>query len=213
MRALILIGVKKTSTGLVPVNLYTGLDGAALMKAASEAVAQTDVEWVSMHRMTNPATSPMPIMAGEVKTSTPTFVRPKPTSYWNIPTQETPFEKVERKAAELRKAQLNSPKLDKEGKFTPEVVKLPPGPTLEDFTAAGYPADAYPPHGYSEVSSPALDLYKAGKAAGTAPSGSDSAQTPSTPPPTGDVTPNPDQGGAAAPGQGEPDAAKTKTKK
>jgi hypothetical protein len=38
------------------------------------------------------------------------------------------------------------------------------GPTMEQWTKAGYSPDAYPPAGYAELASPMLDEYKALKA-------------------------------------------------
>lgn len=35
------------------------------------------------------------------------------------------------------------------------------GPTLEQWLQAGYTADKYPPEGYAELDSPALQVYKA----------------------------------------------------
>lgn len=37
------------------------------------------------------------------------------------------------------------------------------GPTLEKWVEAGYPADKYPPDGYAELDSPALQVYKTTK--------------------------------------------------
>lgn len=37
------------------------------------------------------------------------------------------------------------------------------GPTLEKWVEAGYSADAYPPDGYAELDSPALQVYKTTK--------------------------------------------------
>jgi len=40
------------------------------------------------------------------------------------------------------------------------------GPTIEQFVAAGYKDEFYPPTGYAEQDSPGLDAYKAAQAAG-----------------------------------------------
>ena len=50
------------------------------------------------------------------------------------------------------------PQLDENGVVTN-------GPTLEEFTAAGYPEERYPPVGYHPVASPALEALRARQAA------------------------------------------------
>jgi hypothetical protein len=158
MRGFILIGQKVTDAGIVPVNLYTGLDGVAMEKAAAEALQQKDVKWSRIERFNNPQGVPMPIDPTPITASTPIFTKPKPVVYWQPPT-ENPLEKAARESAKKR---LNSPKLDN-GKLVEKETKLPSGPTLEEFMAAGYPAEGYPPHGYSAVDSPGMQALKAGK--------------------------------------------------
>ena len=47
--------------------------------------------------------------------------------------------------------------------YTPfdQPAPLPLGPTIEEYVAAGYSAETYPPMGYAEVASPGLDAYRA----------------------------------------------------
>jgi len=53
------------------------------------------------------------------------------------------------------------------------------GPTLEEFIAAGYKAEAYPPKGYAPVPSPGLTTYRLNQANQVA-----QGKPPVTPPPT-----------------------------
>src|SRR5262249_43609290 len=53
------------------------------------------------------------------------------------------------------------------GQFVPPAEPPAPalsqdGPTIEEYIAAGYPADKYPPDGYAEKPSPGLTRHKAG---------------------------------------------------
>jgi hypothetical protein len=75
MNALILIGVKKSKSGLQPESLYCGLDGVELEKAATDAAATK--EYVFIGKIVNPSCTPMPIDPTPTTRTTPEFNRPK----------------------------------------------------------------------------------------------------------------------------------------
>jgi hypothetical protein len=62
MRSIIIIGWKKTKgrPDPVPINLYTGLDGVAALKAATDAAEEGG--YAKIGKLTNPLVVPMPLV-------------------------------------------------------------------------------------------------------------------------------------------------------
>jgi hypothetical protein len=143
MNSIVILGWKKSPSGPVPVNIYTGLDGVAGIEAHKKALATG--EFIAFRRFSNPVGAPM------ATDSTPTVASgaPKPVEReaHKLPIH-TGTEKYPAKApvkAEAPKAPVKK----EESQFQLRTD----GPTLEQFVAAGYKAENYPPPGYAAVQS------------------------------------------------------------
>ena len=104
MQAFILIGVKQTTSGPVPENIYTGLDGVALQLAADKAAASRS--YISLTRLTNPSGSPMPIDPTPTVATVPVFPRPKTIEAAKVAAGPKHLLDAEEASRKLREARL-----------------------------------------------------------------------------------------------------------
>jgi hypothetical protein len=105
MNAKILIGRRRN--GAEPVNLYTGLDGVALQKAADEARASGEFEWIA--GLTNPASTPYPADPTPTTSSgAPSFPKRKPAEVYKRTSKKTVVEEQQDAIAAQRKARLEA---------------------------------------------------------------------------------------------------------
>jgi len=67
MRAIVVIGYKKSDKGLQPENIYTGVDGNEAHAAAEKA--RKSGSFVQITRLTNPLGTPLPVHPDDSKSS------------------------------------------------------------------------------------------------------------------------------------------------
>jgi hypothetical protein len=107
MRALILVGWKAVDgKGLVPENLYCGLDGVELDKAA-QAAAETR-EFAYLGRLTNPSFAAVSVDPTPIVRTTPKFPREEAAKLRNHKGSKAPahIQKQEDELSEQRKKRL-----------------------------------------------------------------------------------------------------------
>jgi hypothetical protein len=156
MQAFILIGSRFDNGKPVVENIYTGLDGVALQEASDKAAESG--RYIAIGKIVNPSCTPMPITGVKTEVTTPAF--PRSGGGVTPRVRQSPPHILARDAQEKRNREnrLNptpvSVKADSSGLRTD-------GPTMEEFIDAGYPPSRYPPVGWTEKPSPALDAYRA----------------------------------------------------
>ena len=99
LRLLILVGWKKTETGLAPEQLYFGNDAVTMGTSASEA--QKSGDFVAIREFRNPEGRPRPVMIDPA----PTITKIEPIKTYQAPTTKTKTPAEE--AHEKEKAALN----------------------------------------------------------------------------------------------------------
>lgn len=147
MQALILIGLKRLDGAKTEVeNLYTGLDGVELAKAADKAAESK--AYSRIEKLVNPMGTPMPI------DPTPTKGSGKPKE----PERKAAKAPQSAKAPKHIQDREDDLKKIRAGRFKPtEFNRASPrtdGPTINEFVAQGGDPEKYPPAGFSAKPEP-----------------------------------------------------------
>ncbi len=167
MKVLILVGVvSDEKSGATPEILYCGLDGVALEEAARKGAESK--KFSEIGKIVYPSTIPMAIVPSVGQPTKPVFPREEK--------QKKILHERHLKNKQLREDALREALLKRAGAAKQQATPAQQqqqqsqqplrtdGPTLEEFVAGGGVATSYPPTGFAEKQSPALEIFRAEQA-------------------------------------------------
>ena len=165
-------GISKDGAETVK-SLYLGFDGASGQAAYEAAIQKPDHGFTRIKRIVNFDGGLLPIVAASMKGTTPVFNNPKPANV-AAKVADAPKSIMERESAEkdARTKTLADQEKLRQSRLAPPLESNPEptaesqggdlktdGPTFEEFVAAGYKPEHYPPAGYAPKDSQGLDDY------------------------------------------------------
>lgn len=176
MKPFVFLGYTRNEAGKESFEVvYIGFDGQAGQDEWNKVISEKKFTRGERHYLSGGA--PLPVVPSDMKGTTPKFAVTKPVKAPGVGSPPKHMAEAEEALRKQREEELNnrlresrfftgdknpgSASGEKEPAAAAEGGLKSGGPTLEEYIAAGYQPDTYPPSGYAEVPSPGLDAYRA----------------------------------------------------